>query len=123
MRLPQWAKKYKYFIRNVRVYWQTLWRDRWYDSSYMMRLIQRKLEQDAFAYRKSGVAKDSEAIAAELLECATLAERFANWDEFYYDYDDLSKSIVQKHKEAEEAFAKDWLRFVELLHNFRAWSD
>lgn len=71
------------FFRNIKrvFYWiPLLWEDRWFDSSWLLLIMEKKLRYDADHYMKYHVAVGGERRAKQMLTCAILCKRLASDD-------------------------------------------
>lgn len=64
-------------IRRVFYWLPFIWKDRWWDSSFMLRILEAKLRYDAVRYERNGVACGRERRAKQMRTAAILCHRLA----------------------------------------------
>jgi hypothetical protein len=84
-RLKQLWKEFKRSIKSFLLWFPVLFADRWFDYSYLMRIIERKCDYDAEMYLKHGVGSNNLTIACDLHEVAQICHRLQDVDLNYYD--------------------------------------
>lgn len=70
------------FFRNLIFWMPILWTDRWFDSSYLMRIIERKCRRDAYMYYLHGHCADNKNVAYELMDVSECCRRLQE-DEYF----------------------------------------
>ena len=72
----------KRFIENIFKYREFLWNDRWFDWTYIIKMLECKLENDAKCYKKYAYASDAKSRIKEIELCLMLIRRINNLDYF-----------------------------------------
>ncbi len=83
--MKQLWKEIKRSWRSFRIWISFLFIDRWFDRSYLLRIIAHKCHTDAIMYEKYGQCVDHMQVANELYEVASLCDKLADIDKYYYD--------------------------------------
>ena len=76
----------KQFISNLIYYMPFLWKDSWWDHSYLLYIIERKCRRDAKMYRKRGHHEGKDETADEIDQVAELCHKLQNEYEYYEDW-------------------------------------
>jgi len=84
------------FINNIIKYRKFLWRDRWFDYTYILYMIQVKLEQDAKRYRRHGMCVPSTEYAEQMERAVALLKKIDKDD--YEDLEELPKDVHKLFK-------------------------
>lgn len=132
----------KHGLRNLIYYLPVIWHDSWFDQSYLLDLIHRKVSRDAPMYEKRGIAQGSGDVAAQLKELARLckaitdetsgdhlyAEHEKKWGSFPKhlppDLKEIEGQLFSNAaKEAERLIDEDVKKLSELFLKIRTWWD
>jgi hypothetical protein len=147
-RLKQLWKGLKRSIQSFILWFPVLFSDRWFDSYYLLKIIERKCQHDSKMYRNHGHGIDADVIAYELEEVAAIGHRLQDLDASYYDehfnphiekwkeahkeslYPRAEASRKQEHdeyvaamKKGNDALQVDLDRLGELFKKVHTWSD
>jgi hypothetical protein len=133
--LKQWYKELKRRIQSFILWAPVLFSDRWFDSAYLLKIIERKCRYDSYMYFVHGVAQSSGVVSEELKIAAEICHRLQNLDAYYDKYlgpirEDKSKDRWVSDSEFAECLAKgnkdmndDLSRLAELFKKIHTWSD
>lgn len=125
-----------------------LFADRWFDYSYLLRIISRKCKHDAKKYETKGIGAEANIVAKDLYEVANICDRLTDEENYYlaagriafekrWDpahtisyYTRCQTSIDQErnerlelNKKVAELMNKDAERLGELFKKVLEWSD
>jgi len=81
------------FVSNIITYRKFLWNDRWFDYTYLLYMIQIKLEQDSKRYRLRGMCVPSTEYAEQMERAVALLKKIEK-----DDYEDLEQQPRDIHK-------------------------
>lgn len=83
-----------------------LWKDRWWDSSFLLRIMEFKLRQDADRYdSKWAHLQNADKRAKQMRICAALLKRLQDndyttpWDKEFHDYVDRHWNYIERNEE------------------------
>lgn len=144
----------KQLWKEIKRSWQSFWlwisflfADRWFDSSYLLRIIAHKCAYDAKMYELHGITIDADKVAKQLYEVADLCRKLATLEEYYEPYyiihnvkwapahasslyPRMEESIRQEGEEllaigaeVDKIVQKDLARLGELFTHVLEWSD
>lgn len=81
--IRQFFKSIRRFLKNIPFYLPIMWDDRWYDSSYLLKIISKKCARDAKRYELDGQSQVHMTIANQLWEVADICKRLQDPDAGY----------------------------------------
>ena len=145
----------KQLWKEIKRSWRSFWLwigflfiDRWFDSAYLLAIIEHKCQTDADMYIAHGVGAEADKIALELYEVSELCYKLRNCEEEYYGdlyalhdakwkearipsyYERMPASTAQEREEFLEIGKKvapiveaDLKRLGELFTHVLEWSD
>lgn len=90
------------FIKNIYIFREILWSDRWFDYYYFLNMIRVKLEHDAKMHRKYGICVNNFETADQMEYCIKILKKVIDDD---YDLEHL-KSHDEKWGEYSWSFTK-----------------
>jgi len=122
-----------YGIENIIRWFPLIWRDRWWDWSYLADMMEYKLRHDAEQFEKRGMSISSKRDARRMRICAELLRRLSNETASEQRltrevvFDDSEAGIKKRrrlYKEIEEleAYYADYL-FTTMRKHMRGWWD
>lgn len=138
--MKQWLKELRRRYQSFMLWAPVLFSDRWFDSNYLLAIIERKCRYDARMYQRRGHGMDNYLIAGDLSEVADICQRLQSEDEYWEpEYSQLQSKwedkplLCQGPAEREEFLAisklvgarmqKDVERLGELFKKIQDWSD
>ena len=144
-RLWKWFKR---SIQSFLLWFPVLFADRWFDSAYLLAIIERKCRHDAKMYRTKGIGINSDSIAGDLEEVADICHKLQDIDLYYYDqfhtphYEKWAEayraSLYPRAEASKQQELKEWHaatdkgsaalqvdldRLAELIKEVYTWSD
>lgn len=100
----------KYGIKSMWRWRKAIWQDRTWGDRAILNILIFKLKLDAAAFKNRNIIEDSEIVANQMLEVATLLEKYQN-----NKYGDAAR------KAHDEKWGEDEHYFVELLSGHFEW--
>jgi|SRR5665213_89186 len=147
-RLKQLWKGLKRSIQSFILWFPVLFSDRWFDSYYLLKIMERKCRHDSRMYQEHGHGVNNLEISADLHEVADICHRLQDLDKSYYDqffnphlekwkeahkeslYPRADESKKQEHEEylallkkGNDTLQVDLDRLGELFKRVHTWSD
>ena len=97
--------KTRQVVGNLIYYAPFIWKDSWFDHSFLLDMIERKCTRDAKYYRSRAMAASADTTADELEKIATICHKLSNefeeYEEPLYDAHDLkwgkNKDWLNRH--------------------------
>src|SRR5574343_1593869 len=101
MKIIRYIKDLPYKIYKILYWLPTLWKDHWWDSSFLLILMERKLQYDAKRYEKYGIACGCDDRAKQMRLAAAICKRLIDDDyKTPWDWEDREHSkLFMKHME------------------------
>lgn len=65
-------------IKRIITWIPIIWNDRWWDSCFLLKIMETKLRQDAKNYREKGITVNSNQYAKQMLTAAILCKRLSS---------------------------------------------
>lgn len=116
----QFFKSIRRFLKNIPFYLPIMWDDRWYDSSYLLRIIAKKCARDAKSYAIDGQSQVHIEIAKQLWEVADICNRLQDPDVGYPIEEPYTQ---EKAMEANKLEKDDITHLSVLFTHVREWWD
>jgi len=111
-------------IRNVFIWLPIIWEDRWYDSDFLLKMLEFKLDRMATRFEKHGIAVGAERDAKRMRICAVLCRHMME-DNYTFDEESNWKpSYFSKNKTWMRAKSRDAEYLGHLLGRYMlGWWD
>jgi hypothetical protein len=108
-------------VRNLRIWFPVIWKDRWWDHSFLCIMLRHKLILMEKGFRTRGVSTRSEEDAHNMKKCILLLDRVINDDYITYNKgDNIRKSFEEEQKMIDQDID---LLFKIIRKQLRAWWD
>ena len=109
-------------IRNLIIWFPVIWKDRWWDHSFLYSILRFKLSLMEEGFRTRGMSINSEKDAHNIKICILLLDRLQN--DAYIDYSEKLVNVRRSFKEQEQMINQDLdLLFKILRKQIRVWWD
>lgn len=70
---------------NLWIWGPTIWKDRWWDSYYILKLLEKKFELMSMKFYQEGHTIDSKKVSENLMRCSRICRKLTNIDEYLHD--------------------------------------
>jgi hypothetical protein len=118
------SEKYKNTVHGVKniIFWlPIIWKDRWWDHSYIYSILKRKLEQMEYKFKTEGVSIRSKEDAKNMKTCILLLDRLIKEK---YDRNIKPRTISELFEKEEYMINQDLdLLFKIMRKQIRVWWD
>ena len=116
------ARGIKQGIRNLIIWFPVIWKDRWWDHSFLYSILRYKLSLMEEGFRTRGMSINSEKDAHNIKICVLLLDRLI--EDAYIDYSIKVGNIRKSFDEQEQMTNQDLdLLFKILRKQIRVWWD
>lgn len=120
-----WFRSIKPGVKNLIKWFPVIWKDRWWDHSYLYSILRYKLSLMEEGFRTSGISVNSEKDARNIKICILLLDRLIK-DDYSNDYKKAKKlGKIKEFWEHEEMLINQDLDllFKTMRKQIRSWWD
>ena len=109
-------------VENLIIWFPVIWKDRWWDHSFLYSILRFKLSLMEKGFRTRGMSTNSEKDAHNIKKCVLLLDRLQN--DAYIDYSEKVVNVRRSFEEEERMINQDLdLLFKILRKQIRVWWD
>jgi len=126
-----WHRDIATGIKNLIIWFPTIWTDRNWDYVFLLGIIRKKLLNDAKYHRECGISEDADLYAKEMEFCVRCIDRITNdvhWNDYYQKHKHLPREgFLELFREFDEPEFKQErdkkLLFRVIEKNINGWWD